>query len=122
MRRLMIPALTAVGLLLVGCAPSGPDAELMEGWELMVAKDYPAAKDHYEAMLVEYPGNPYAHLNLGVAYHHLGELDPARQHYQAAVAEGGTAEISMVSEEGDIASRPSTVADVARANLERIGG
>lgn len=110
----------ALALPLGACAPSGADAELKEGWELMVAKDYPAARDHYEAMLTEYPDDPYAHLNLGVAYHQLGELDLAKRHYEAAIAEGGNAEISMVAEEGSVESRPDTVAEVARKNLDTI--
>ena len=120
MRTLVTLGIAALGLLGAACAPSGPQAELKQGWELMVAKDYVAARDHYEAMLAEHPDNPYAHLNLGVAYHQLGEPDRARAHYEIAIAEGGSAEISMVSEEGSVGSRPSTVAEVARTNLDTL--
>ena len=121
MTKLITAGLVATGLLLAGCA-SGTDLALKEGWELMVAKEYAAARDHYEAMLEDYPGNPYAHLNLGVAYQHLGKPDLARQHYEAAIATGGNAEISMVAEQGAVNSLPSTVAEVARKNLDSMGG
>ena len=120
MRSIVTPGIVALGLIFSGCAPSGPHADLKEGWELMVAKDYDAARDHYEAMLAEYPGNPYAHLNLGVAYHQLGNPDLAREHYEVAIAEGGNAEISMISEEGNVGSRPTTVAEIARTNLDAL--
>ena len=121
MKRLITAGLLMTGLLLAGCA-SGTDLSLKEGWELMVAKEYPAARDHYEAMLEEKPGNPYAHLNLGVAYQHLGERELAREHYEAAIATGGSAEISMVAEQGAVNPQPSTVAEVARENLKSIEG
>lgn len=87
----------------------------------MLAKDYPAARAHYESMLEEYPENPYAHLNLGVAYQRLGETGPARRHYEAAVEYGGSAEVSRVAEEEGAAPRTTTVAELARQNLESLG-
>lgn len=117
----LAPSAAALALLLSACAPSGSEAELKEGWELMVDRNYEAARDHYEEMLSEYPQNPYAHLNLGVTYHQLGQPQRAREHYEIAIAEGRDAEISMVSEEGSVDSRPSTVADVARKNLAALG-
>jgi Tfp pilus assembly protein PilF len=122
-------------LLLTGCASSGAGdgdaaqsadglitaqsrAELQTGWELLVARDYVTARDHYEAMLVDYPRNPYAHLNLGVTYNELGETELARRHYEAAAVEGEDAEIAEVVEDGEIEQLATTVADVARANLE----
>lgn len=122
MRKLTRVGATVFALLIAACASSGPNAELKEGWELMVARDYPAARDHFEAMLAGYPDNPYVHLNLGVAYHELGQTDLARRHYELAIAEGGTAEISTVSRQGNVEDQPSTVADLARTNLDRLGG
>lgn len=83
----------------------------------MLAKDYSAARDVYEGIIVEHPENPYAHLNLGVAYQYLGKSDLARQHYEAAIANGGNAEVTRVVEEGSVIERVSTVADKARENL-----
>lgn len=120
MKTPIVPGALALALLLGSCAPSGPHGELKEGWELMVAREYAAARDHYEALLAEYPDNPYAHLNLGVAYHQLGEIDLARRNYEAAIAHGGDAEISMVAEQGNVATRPDTVAEQARKNLDLI--
>lgn len=122
MRRFIALGVTMMALTLAGCAATGPAGELQEGWELMVAEDYPAARDHYEGILAENPDNPYAHLNLGVAYHRLGETERARRHYEAAVAHGGEAEITQVADEDGVAPETSTVADQARENLRRMGG
>lgn len=116
MKRFAAIGLMTTALLLSGCA-SGPSAELEKGWKLMLAQDYAAARDHYESMLVDYPTNPYAHLNLGVAYQQLGETELARQQYEAAIEHGGSAEVTRVAEREDIESRTSTVADLARQNL-----
>lgn len=119
MRRFIALGVTMAALFVAGCA-SGPSAELRKGWELMVAEDYAAARDQYEAVLVEYPNNPYALLNLGVAYHRLGETERARANYQAAIEHGGNAEVTQVAEETGVDSRTSTVADLARQNLEAL--
>ena len=119
-QRLVAFGVTIVALVLAGCA-SGPSTDLAEGWELMLAEDYATARDHYEAMLVEYPENPYAHLNLGVAYQRLGETGPARRHYEAAVEHGGSAEVTRVAEEEGTAPRTTTVAELARQNLQSLG-
>ena len=120
MARQSILGVAALVALLGGCAVSGEHAELKEGWELMVANEYAAARDHYEALLVDYPGNPYALLNLGVAYEELGDTGLAREHYEAALANGANAEIAEVAEKGQVATKPTTVAAVAEQNLARL--
>jgi Tfp pilus assembly protein PilF len=112
----MARSVTILALLLAGCA-TGTSPELKKGWEFMLAKDYPAARDVYESVLTEYPDNPYAHLNLGVVYQNLGNIDLARQHYEAAVAHGGSAEVSRVVQEGEVIATVTTVADKGRENL-----
>ena len=116
MKRFWVPGALALSLL-AGCTFGGPSAELKKGWELMLIPDYPAARDHYEAMLVEHPENAYAHLNLGVAYHQLGDLDRAREHYQASVQYGEKAVVSQVVEQGAVEATTTTVADKGRQNL-----
>lgn len=114
-----------IAFLLAGCAGDpGSDAGvgLEQGWGLMLAKEYPAARDHYEGMLVEFPTNPYVHLNLGVAYQRLGNRDLARQHYEAAIAYGAEAEVTRVVKEGEVAPSVTTVADQARDNLLTLSG
>ena len=120
MQRLIALGVTTMALLLGGCAASGPSGELEEGWELMLEEDYPAARTHYESMLEEYPENPYAHLNLGVAYQRLGEPGPARRHYETAIEHGGAAEVTRVAEEEGAAPRTTTVAELARQNLQSL--
>lgn len=117
MTRAGILAFAALAVLLSSCVASEEHVELKRGWELMVANEYADARDHYEAMLVDYPENPYALLNLGVAYQELGDTDLAREHYEAALANGANAEIAEVAEKGQIAAKPTTVADLARQNL-----
>jgi tetratricopeptide (TPR) repeat protein len=119
MQRFIARGVTVLALLLTGCA-SGPSAELEDGWEFMMAQNYPAARDQYKAILTEYPDNPYAHLNLGVAYQTLGEFDLARQHYEAAIANGGEAEISRVVLDGAVDAQVTTVADKGRENLQTL--
>ena len=117
MQKFLAPGALLMALMLAGCA-RGPSAELEKGFDLLVAEDYAAARDHYENMLTEHPDNPYVHLNLGVAYQRLGEGDLARQHFEAAIANGGGAEVTRVAEEGGIGAQTSTVVDLARQNLE----
>lgn len=117
MRRFTALGATIMALLLAGCA-SGPGGGLEEGGDLMAANDYAAARDHYESMLAEYPNDPYVHLNLGVAYQQLGQADRAREHYEAAIAHGGEAEVTRLIGPADAAARGGTVAELARQNLE----
>ena len=119
MRRFMARSVTIIALLLAGCASEG-STELKKGWEFLLANNYPAARDVYESMLIEYPENPYAHLNLGVVYQNLGNTDLARQHYEAAIAHGGDAEVTRVVQEGDVVSTVTTVADKGRENLQTL--
>lgn len=119
MQRFIARGVMVLALLLTGCA-SGPSAELEDGWEFMMAQNYPAARDQYKAILTEYPDNPYAHLNLGVAYQTLGEYDLARLHYEAAIANGGEAEISRVVLDGAVDEQVTTVADKGRENLQTL--
>ena len=119
MQRSVAFGVTLLSLLLAGCA-TGPNAELEEGFEMVAAEDYGAARDHYERILAEHPNNPYAHLNLGVAYQQLGQHQLARQHYEAAIANGGGATVTRVAEQAGVDSRTSTVVELARRNLEQM--
>lgn len=121
MRGFSVLATTILGLLLAGCA-SQSSSGLQEGWELMVAKEYAAARDQYKSVLEEDPDNPYAHLNLGVAYHRLGQTQRANRQYELAIEHGGSARVTQVAEETGIASRTTTVADQARQNLQSAAG
>ncbi|MDH3667941.1 MAG: hypothetical protein OEN23_13525 [Paracoccaceae bacterium] len=109
----------AVALLAAGCTDSGTYRD--DGWSMIVAEDYTAARDHYLAVLSEKPADPWAHLNLGVAYEELAELDLARQHYELAVEHGRNAEIGEVAQDGNVADRETTVAKVAAGNLASLG-
>jgi len=120
MQRFISRGIVVAMILLAGCA-SGASSGLKEGWDLMLAADYAGARDHYEQMLTKYPDNAYVHLNLGVAYHQLGNADLARQEYEAAIKYGQNAPVTRVAEGGSVDAATTTVADKARENLKLLG-
>ena len=119
MRRLAVVGAMMAGLLLAGC--TGQGKALDDGWSLIAAQDYASAQAHYQTMLAEDPNNPYANLNLGVAYEELGDNEMAAKHYQIAVANGKEALIQEVAQDGNVAPRETTVAKVAQENLASLG-
>jgi len=108
------------GLLLAGC--SGQSAEENTAWQSIVAEDYSSARDQYASILAGDPNDPYANLNIGVAYEELGDLAMAAKHYQIAIANGAEAQILEVAQDGKTAGRETTVAKVATENLARVSG
>ena len=119
MRKLAVVGAMVAGLLLSGCV--GQSEALDDGWSMIVAEDYASAQAHYQSMLAENPNNPYANLNLGVAYEETGDNEMAAKHYQVAVANGTDAEIQEVAQDGNAAPRATTVAKVAQENLASLG-
>ena len=91
-------------------------------WNSILAEDYSAARASYESILAEDPNNPYANLNVGVAYEELGDPAMAAKHYQVAVANGAEAQILKVAQDGNSAGRSTTVKQIAQENLVRLGG
>jgi len=120
MRKLAVVGAVFTGLILSGC--SGQNDDLDNGWNLITAQDYSSARAHYQSMLAEDPNNPYANLNLGVAYEELGDNEMAAKHYQVAIANGKESEIQEVAQDGNTAHRSTTVAKVAQENLAELGG
>ena len=119
MRKLAVVGAMVAGLLLSGCV--GQSEALDDGWSMIVAEDYASARAHYQSMLAEDANNPYANLNLGVAYEELGDNEMAAKHYQVAVANGQDAGIDKVADDGNVAPRATTVAKVAQENLASLG-
>lgn len=115
MRKFAVVSAILAGLLLTGCASN--NSALDDGWKLIQAQDYAAAQAQYQAVLAENPNNPYANLNLGVAYEKLGDKASAAKYYQAAIANGKDAHIVAVAEDGKVAERSTTVSKVAEENL-----
>ena len=120
MRRLAVFGAMVTGLLVAGC--SGGGSEQKSAWDSIVAQDYASARAHYENVLADDPNDPYANLNIGVAYEELGDNAMAAKHYQLAVANGAEAPIMQVAQDGNTAGRNTTVKQVAQENLARIGG
>ena len=119
MLRLAVVSAMVAGLLLSGC--SRQTEALDTGWTMITEQDYGPARVHYKSMLAEDPNNPYANLNLGVAYEETGDNEMAAQHYQVAVANGKHARIQQVSQDGNVAPRRTTVAQIAEENLRCLG-
>lgn len=115
MRKFAVVSAILAGLLLTGCASN--NSALDDGWKLIQSQDYAAAQAQYQAVLAENPNNPYANLNLGVAYEKLGDKASAAKYYQAAIANGKDAHIVAVAEDGKVAERSTTVSKVAEENL-----
>ena len=119
MLRLAVVSAMVAGLLLSGC--SRQTEALDTGWTMITEQDYGSARVHYKSMLAEDPNNPYANLNLGVAYEETGDNEMAAKHYQVAVANGKDALIQAVVEDGKVTERSTTVAKVAQENLASLG-
>ena len=119
MRRLAVYGAMITGLLVAGC--SGPGSEHQSAWDNILAEDYNAARAQYESILAENPNDPYANLNIGVAYEELGDTAMAAKHYQLAIANGGESEILEVAQDGNSAGRSTTVKQVATENLAQLG-
>ncbi len=119
MFRLAVVSAMVAGLLLSGC--SRQTEALDDGWTMITEEDYGSARAHYQSMLADDPNNPYANLNLGVAYEETGENEMAAKHYQVAIANGKNAQIGAVAQDGNVAPRETTVAKVAQENLAGLG-
>ena len=119
MRRLAFVGAMMAGLVLAGC--SGQGDALDDGWKLIAAQDYAAARGQYQSMLAGDPDNPYVNLNLGVAYEETGDDEMAAKHYQVAVATGKEAWIQQVAQDGNVAPRETNVAKIAEENLACLG-
>jgi protein O-mannosyl-transferase len=65
-------------------APS-PRAELNYGLALMERNDMPGALKHYRASLDVAPYWYFTHINLAIAFQHIGQIDSARVHFDRAV-------------------------------------
>jgi tetratricopeptide (TPR) repeat protein len=120
MRKLAVVGAVMSALLLSGCSGLGEDQD--NGWDMIAAQDFSSARAHYQSMLAENPNDPYANLNLGVAYEELGDKLLAAKHYQVAIANGKDAEIQEVAQDGKTAARSTTVAKIAQENLAGLGG
>ena len=119
MLRLAVVSALVAGLLLSGCTRQ--TEALDTGWTMITAEDYASARAHYQSMLAEDPNNPYANLNLGVAYEETGDNEMAAKHYQVAIANGKNAQIQEVAQDGNVAPRSTTVAKIAQENLACLG-
>ena len=119
MFRLAVVSAMVAGLLLSGC--SRQTEALDDGWTMITEEDFGSARAHYKSMLADDPKNPYANLNLGVAYEETGENEMAAKHYQVAIANGKNAQIGAVAQDGTITSRRTTVAKIAQENLASLG-
>ena len=120
MRRLIVCSALVAGFMVAGC--SVDDESHRNAWGSIVAQDFNSARSQYESILASNPNDPYANLNIGVAFEELGDNAMAAKHYQIAIANGENSPISEVAQDGATAGRETTVKTVATENLKRVTG
>lgn len=108
--------------LLAACASPERQRPLQFGVGYLVAEDYASAKAHFEKLHETHPRDPYIALNLGVALEKLGETDRAAEMYRIAIEEGEHTPVHLTVTDGNQARQTTSVAMLARRNLERLDG
>lgn len=83
-RRIILAVLSAAGVFLSGCTPSGPRA-LIEGQQLVQHGDYARAIPLLKIACEGLPENAQAWNHLGLAYHGSGNFQEALSCYQHAL-------------------------------------
>ena len=139
MRKLLIVAIAST-MLLGACANTARQASvspelraLHDGLQAYRRGEIMVAEGLFKKILETQPNNPFAHLNLGAVNGHLSQGGDAERremaivHYNKAIEVGEGVTASQVlpgvkgGAEGDVINQRKSVADVARANLKRLG-
>ncbi|MBN2061316.1 MAG: type II secretion system secretin GspD [Deltaproteobacteria bacterium] len=87
------------------------------GFMCLKANDYEGAIGYCRSALAINPDNPYALLNMGVAYEAIGDKENAVKMYKKVIATDSD-EIAFVST--DPSQKGKKLTDIARGNLERL--
>ena len=129
--RFMMIAVAAAALSLGACSPTTSETSnqqavtesdrLSAGIEAFKAGDYAAAEAAFQQVLESDPRDPYANLNMGVLKAVQGDKAAALAFYRAAAENGENSPIVEVrNASGQSVSGDTTVAAVARGNIERL--
>lgn len=120
--RLVTMALIGAGMVLGACAAEPPESDLSKGLAAIKENRLSDAELAFNNILAQDPNDAFANLNLGLVKAETGRREEAIGHYQLAVANGeGIVVQSIVRTSGATENVTSTVADVARRNLENLG-
>lgn len=130
MRKVLVAAIAAVSLLGAcetqtasdSAQPVSPErASLQSGLDAFKAGDLAGAERAFSDVLRSNPKDPFANLNMGAVKALTGRRDEAVAHYQVAIDNGeGVAVGSTVEAGGGVNNSITTVAEVARGNLDRL--
>jgi Tfp pilus assembly protein PilF len=130
MRKVLVAAIAAVSLLGAcetqtasepGQAVSPDRASLQTGLDAFKAGDLAGAERAFSEVLSSNPKDPFANLNMGAVKALTGRRDEAATHYQLAIDNGqGVPVGSTVEAGGSVSNTITTVAEVARGNLDRL--
>lgn len=100
----------------------GTSAAFATGYQMLIDQNYVGARDAFLAIVANDPDNAYAHLNLGVAYEELGDLQLAKTHYNLALDTGASQPIAGTVEDGVVQNDVNTtVGALATRNLTALG-
>jgi len=126
MRKLLMATIGAV-MVLGACAPQQaamPTREqraLNAGLAAYKAGRMAEAERQFGIILAVKPNDPFANLNIGAVMAQTDRTNAAISHYKKAVASGEGVPVGSVLVVGKVTDVDSTVADVARRNIERLG-
>jgi tetratricopeptide (TPR) repeat protein len=87
------------------------------GFMCLEANDYEGAIGYCRSALAINPDNPYALLNMGVAYETIGEKDKAIEMYEMVIALDSDERAFLST---DLLQKGKKLTDIAKENLERI--
>lgn len=133
MRSVLVAAIVSVALL-GGCSTGGGSSaktagsgasqqqvQLDRAIAAIKARDYSEAETILTGILANTPNDPYANLTMGALKAIVDEKPAARQFYQVAIQNGGSAPIRQtVTANGTTNVVNTTVAAVARDNVSRL--
>lgn len=122
--RSVVMTLLGATMLLGACAATEVEqSELSLGLEAIKEGRLPAAEQHFNTILAENPNDAFANLNLGLVKATTGRREEAIGHYQLAVSNGEDIVVQSLVRPGEAQTEniTTTVANVARRNLEKLG-
>ena len=129
MRKILVAAIASVALL-GACADTSSGgnqkaaaeaSSLSKGIDAFKAGQYAEAEANFQQALASDPNDPYANLNMGVLKALQGDDDAALAFYRAAAENGENSPlVQAVNANGRVVDAETTVAAVARGNIERL--
>ncbi len=135
-------AMIGAAMLLAGCSTLDGTADgggsgatstnqqqqaLHNGLQALKGGNLLDAERHFASVLKLKPNDPFANLNMGLVKSQMNRIDEAIAHYKIAIAKGENipARSQIVGAGGtgtpSVVNTDSTVAEIARGNIQRLG-